>query len=116
MLSVNLDQCVYWGFIFWGLQFSLILQLLPSVLFLLQSLKLREVFNLDHPYSNFLLKNLTIVSGSDMVDLTFHNFVSYKENISKVSGPEVLEVLGSSKDWGMQWRVGKERRRHDNVR
>uniref|UniRef100_A0A8C3NFP0 Phosphoinositide phospholipase C n=1 Tax=Geospiza parvula TaxID=87175 RepID=A0A8C3NFP0_GEOPR len=58
-----------------------------------KSLKLREVFNLDHPNSTFLLKNLTIVSGSDMVDLTFHNFVSYKEDICKVSGPEVLEMV-----------------------
>lgn len=33
---------------------------------------------------NFLLKTLTVVSGPDMVDLTFHNFVSYKENVGKV--------------------------------
>lgn len=51
---------------------------------LLQSQKLREVFNLDFPDNNFLLKTLTVVSGPDMVDLTFHNFVSYKENVGKV--------------------------------
>ncbi|OWK57502.1 1-phosphatidylinositol 4,5-bisphosphate phosphodiesterase beta-2 [Lonchura striata] len=73
-------------------KFSLILQLLPSVLFLLQSLKLREVFNLDYPYSTFLLKNLTIVSGPDMVDLTFHNFVSYKENICKDWAEDIMAI------------------------
>lgn len=51
---------------------------------LLQSQKLREVFNMDFPDNNFLLKTLTVVSGPDMVDLTFHNFVSYKENVGKV--------------------------------
>lgn len=66
----------------------LILPSSPSVLFLLQCQKLREVFNLDYPHSTFLLKTLTIVSGPDMVDLTFHNFVSYKENVGKVLGPE----------------------------
>lgn len=35
---------------------------------------------------NFLLKTLTVVSGPDMVDLTFHNFVSYKDNVGKVCG------------------------------
>uniref|UniRef100_A0A670XM51 Phosphoinositide phospholipase C n=1 Tax=Pseudonaja textilis TaxID=8673 RepID=A0A670XM51_PSETE len=46
--------------------------------------KLREVFNLDFPNNNFLHKILTVVSGPDMVDLTFHNFVSYKENVGKL--------------------------------
>lgn len=50
----------------------------------LQNHKLREVFNLDFPNNNFLHKILTVVSGPDMVDLTFHNFVSYKENVGKV--------------------------------
>ncbi|NXH44231.1 PLCB2 phosphodiesterase, partial [Dicaeum eximium] len=53
---------------------------------------LREVFNLDYPYSTFLLKNLTIVSGSDMVDLTFHNFVSYKENICKDWAEDIMAI------------------------
>ncbi|NXU16057.1 PLCB2 phosphodiesterase, partial [Pardalotus punctatus] len=58
-----------------------------------KSLKLREVFNLDHPYSTFLLKTLTIVSGPDMVDLTFHNFVSYKENIGKDWAEDIMAIV-----------------------
>ncbi|NWS31738.1 PLCB2 phosphodiesterase, partial [Polioptila caerulea] len=57
-----------------------------------KSLKLREVFNLDYPYSTFLLKTLTIVSGPDMVDLTFHNFVSYKENICKDWAEDIMAI------------------------
>lgn len=72
--------------------FSLLLSvfLLNVLLFInfyiypLQNHKLREVFNLDFPNNNFLHKILTVVSGPDMVDLTFHNFVSYKENVGKV--------------------------------
>uniref|UniRef100_A0A8C3UN92 1-phosphatidylinositol 4,5-bisphosphate phosphodiesterase n=1 Tax=Catharus ustulatus TaxID=91951 RepID=A0A8C3UN92_CATUS len=56
------------------------------------SLKLREVFNLDHPYSTFLQKTLTIVSGPDMVDLTFHNFVSYKENICQDWAEDIMAI------------------------
>ncbi|KAM4828974.1 1-phosphatidylinositol 4,5-bisphosphate phosphodiesterase beta-2 [Thomomys bottae] len=48
-----------------------------------KSQKLRDVFNMDFPDNHFLLKALTVVSGPDMVDLTFHNFVSYKENVGK---------------------------------
>ncbi|NWW70684.1 PLCB2 phosphodiesterase, partial [Climacteris rufus] len=55
--------------------------------------KLREVFNLDHPHSTFLLKSLTIVSGPDMVDLTFHNFVSYKENIGKDWAEDIMAMV-----------------------
>lgn len=86
-LAVNLGQCLDW-FLFFSGTVCLILPSSPSVLFLLQCQKLREVFNLDYPHSTFLLKTLTIVSGPDMVDLTFHNFVSYKENVGKVLGPE----------------------------
>ncbi|NWW02688.1 PLCB2 phosphodiesterase, partial [Oreocharis arfaki] len=57
-----------------------------------KSLKLREVFNLDYPYSTFLLKTLTIVSGPDMVDLTFHNFVSYRENISQDWAEDIMAI------------------------
>ncbi|NXR53845.1 PLCB2 phosphodiesterase, partial [Hippolais icterina] len=57
-----------------------------------KSLKLREVFNLDYPFSTFLLKTLTIVSGPDMVDLTFHNFVSYKENICKDWAEDIMAI------------------------
>ncbi|NXW63035.1 PLCB2 phosphodiesterase, partial [Eurystomus gularis] len=55
--------------------------------------KLREVFNLDYPYSTFLLKTLTIVSGPDMVDLTFHNFVSYKENVGKSWAEDIMAIV-----------------------
>ncbi|XP_068961836.1 1-phosphatidylinositol 4,5-bisphosphate phosphodiesterase beta-2 [Petaurus breviceps papuanus] len=54
--------------------------------------KLREVFNLDFPDNTFLLKTLTVVSGPDMVDLTFHNFVSYKENVSKDWAEDVMAL------------------------
>nr|XP_033809302.1 1-phosphatidylinositol 4,5-bisphosphate phosphodiesterase beta-2 isoform X2 [Geotrypetes seraphini] len=58
-----------------------------------KSQKLRDVFNLDFPENNFLAKTLTIVSGSDMVDLTFHNFVSYKENVGKDWAADVLTIV-----------------------
>ncbi|XP_015282696.1 PREDICTED: 1-phosphatidylinositol 4,5-bisphosphate phosphodiesterase beta-2-like, partial [Gekko japonicus] len=57
-----------------------------------KSQKLREVFNLDFPDNNFLLKTLTVVSGPDMVDLTFHNFVSYKENVGKSWAEDILAI------------------------
>ncbi|NWX43213.1 PLCB2 phosphodiesterase, partial [Steatornis caripensis] len=55
--------------------------------------KLREVFNLDFPHSTFLLKTLTVVSGPDMVDLTFHNFVSYKENVGKSWAEDIMAIV-----------------------
>ncbi|XP_059560905.1 1-phosphatidylinositol 4,5-bisphosphate phosphodiesterase beta-2 [Myotis daubentonii] len=58
-----------------------------------KSQKLREVFNLDFPDNNFLLKTLTVVSGPDMVDLTFHNFVSYKENVGKDWAEDILALV-----------------------
>ncbi|XP_006831966.1 PREDICTED: 1-phosphatidylinositol 4,5-bisphosphate phosphodiesterase beta-2 [Chrysochloris asiatica] len=57
-----------------------------------KSQKLRDVFNMDFPDNNFLLKTLTVVSGPDMVDLTFHNFVSYKENVGKDWAQDVLAL------------------------
>ncbi|NWI14922.1 PLCB2 phosphodiesterase, partial [Crypturellus soui] len=60
---------------------------------LLQCQKLREVFNLDYPHSTFLLKTLTVVSGPDMVDLTFHNFVSYKENVGKSWAEDIMAIV-----------------------
>uniref|UniRef100_A0AAX7TQT6 Phosphoinositide phospholipase C n=1 Tax=Astatotilapia calliptera TaxID=8154 RepID=A0AAX7TQT6_ASTCA len=41
--------------------------------------KVRNVFNLDFPDSNHLAKTLTIVSGPDTVNLTYHNFFASKE-------------------------------------
>ncbi|XP_062946273.1 1-phosphatidylinositol 4,5-bisphosphate phosphodiesterase beta-2 isoform X1 [Cynocephalus volans] len=58
-----------------------------------KSQKLRDVFNLDFPDNNFLLKTLTVVSGPDMVDLTFHNFVSYKENVGKDWAQDILALV-----------------------
>ncbi|XP_062974944.1 1-phosphatidylinositol 4,5-bisphosphate phosphodiesterase beta-2 [Elgaria multicarinata webbii] len=58
-----------------------------------KSQKLREVFNLDFPDNNFLLKTLTVVSGPDMVDLTFHNFVSYKENVGKSWADDIMGIV-----------------------
>ncbi|KAM8920846.1 1-phosphatidylinositol 4,5-bisphosphate phosphodiesterase beta-2 [Pelodytes ibericus] len=58
-----------------------------------KSQKLREVFNLDFPENNFLAKTLTIVIGPDMVDLTFHNFVSYKEHVNKDWAADILEIV-----------------------
>ncbi|XP_047396995.1 1-phosphatidylinositol 4,5-bisphosphate phosphodiesterase beta-2 isoform X1 [Sciurus carolinensis] len=57
-----------------------------------KSQKLRDVFNLDFPDNHFLLKTLTVVSGPDMVELTFHNFVSYKENVGKDWAEDVLAL------------------------
>ncbi|XP_055453482.1 1-phosphatidylinositol 4,5-bisphosphate phosphodiesterase beta-2 isoform X2 [Psammomys obesus] len=57
-----------------------------------KSQKLREVFNMDFPDNHFLLKAFTVVSGPDMVDLTFHNFVSYKENVGKDWAEDVLAL------------------------
>ncbi|KAM5129759.1 1-phosphatidylinositol 4,5-bisphosphate phosphodiesterase beta-2 [Mantella aurantiaca] len=58
-----------------------------------KSQKLREVFNLDFPENNFLAKTLCIVTGTDMVDLTFHNFVSYKENVGKDWATDILAII-----------------------
>ncbi|XP_036042323.1 1-phosphatidylinositol 4,5-bisphosphate phosphodiesterase beta-2 isoform X3 [Onychomys torridus] len=57
-----------------------------------KSQKLREVFNMDFPDNHFLQKALTVVSGPDMVDLTFHNFVSYKENVGKDWAEDILDL------------------------
>nr|XP_060616268.1 1-phosphatidylinositol 4,5-bisphosphate phosphodiesterase beta-2 [Anolis sagrei ordinatus] len=58
-----------------------------------KSQKLREVFNLDFPENNFFLKTLTVVSGPDIVDLTFHNFVSYKENVGKDWADDIMAIV-----------------------
>ncbi|XP_074921574.1 1-phosphatidylinositol 4,5-bisphosphate phosphodiesterase beta-2 isoform X7 [Chelonoidis abingdonii] len=58
-----------------------------------KSQKLRDVFNLDFPDNNFLLKTLTVVTGTDMVDLTFHNFVSYKENVGKSWAEDIIAIV-----------------------
>ncbi|KAE8289770.1 1-phosphatidylinositol 4,5-bisphosphate phosphodiesterase beta-2 [Larimichthys crocea] len=45
--------------------------------------KVRNVFNLDFPESNHLAKTLTIVSGPDTVNLTYHNFFASKEKVTQ---------------------------------
>ena len=54
---------------------------------------------MDFPDNHFLLKALTVVSGPDMVDLTFHNFVSYKENVGKVHWQHMGRVLALGTAW-----------------
>uniref|UniRef100_A0AAR2M0V7 Phosphoinositide phospholipase C n=1 Tax=Pygocentrus nattereri TaxID=42514 RepID=A0AAR2M0V7_PYGNA len=44
--------------------------------------KVRNVFNMDFPDSNHLAKALTIVSGPDMVNLTYHNFFAAKDKVN----------------------------------
>lgn len=46
--------------------------------------KVRNVFNLDFPNSDHLVKTLTVVTGPDMVNLTYHNFFAYKEKVTQV--------------------------------
>ncbi|XP_018414761.1 PREDICTED: 1-phosphatidylinositol 4,5-bisphosphate phosphodiesterase beta-2 [Nanorana parkeri] len=58
-----------------------------------KSQKLREVFNMDFPENNFLAKTLCVVAGPDMVDLTFHNFVSYKENVGKDWASDIMAIV-----------------------
>ncbi|XP_056402894.1 1-phosphatidylinositol 4,5-bisphosphate phosphodiesterase beta-2 isoform X4 [Hyla sarda] len=58
-----------------------------------KSQKLRDVFNMDFPDNTFLAKTLCFVTGSDMVDLTFHNFVSYKEHVGKDWATDIMTIL-----------------------
>ena len=62
--------------------------------FLSQHPKVRNVLNLDFPDSNHLAKALTIVSGPDMVNLTYHNFFAPKEKLTQVIN--LLNTLGIS--------------------
>lgn len=50
-----------------------------------QHTKVRNVFNMDFPDSNHLTKTLTIVSGPDTVNLTYHNFFASKDKVSQVT-------------------------------
>uniref|UniRef100_A0AAQ4P7M5 Phosphoinositide phospholipase C n=1 Tax=Gasterosteus aculeatus aculeatus TaxID=481459 RepID=A0AAQ4P7M5_GASAC len=50
-----------------------------SLFCLSQHTKVRNVFNMDFPDSNHLTKTLTIVSGPDTVNLTYHNFFASKD-------------------------------------
>ncbi|XP_038150427.1 1-phosphatidylinositol 4,5-bisphosphate phosphodiesterase beta-2 isoform X1 [Cyprinodon tularosa] len=54
--------------------------------------KVRNVFNLDFPDSNHLAKTLTIVSGPDMVNLTYHNFFASKEKVTQNWADDILSI------------------------
>ncbi|XP_074547434.1 1-phosphatidylinositol 4,5-bisphosphate phosphodiesterase beta-2 [Halichoeres trimaculatus] len=54
--------------------------------------KVRNVFNLDFPDSNHLAKTLTIVSGPDMVNLTYHNFFASKEKLTQNWANDILAI------------------------
>uniref|UniRef100_H3DJB0 Phosphoinositide phospholipase C n=1 Tax=Tetraodon nigroviridis TaxID=99883 RepID=H3DJB0_TETNG len=54
--------------------------------------KVRNVFNLDFPDSNHLAKTLTIVSGPDTVNLTYHNFFACKEKLAQNWASDILAL------------------------
>ncbi|XP_043554255.1 1-phosphatidylinositol 4,5-bisphosphate phosphodiesterase beta-2-like isoform X1 [Chiloscyllium plagiosum] len=54
--------------------------------------KIREIFNVENPESNFYSKCLTVVSGPDFVNLTFDNFVAFKANVVKGWADEILNL------------------------
>ncbi|KAJ8399144.1 hypothetical protein AAFF_G00415230 [Aldrovandia affinis] len=54
--------------------------------------KVRNVFNMDFPDSHHLAKALTIVTGLDMVNLTYHNFFAYKEKITQDWASDILAI------------------------
>ncbi|XP_028833440.1 1-phosphatidylinositol 4,5-bisphosphate phosphodiesterase beta-2 isoform X2 [Denticeps clupeoides] len=55
--------------------------------------KVRNVLNMDFPDSNHLAKALTVVSGSDMVTLTYHNFFAQKEKVSQNWAADILAIV-----------------------
>ncbi|XP_030622930.1 1-phosphatidylinositol 4,5-bisphosphate phosphodiesterase beta-2 [Chanos chanos] len=55
--------------------------------------KVRNVFNLDFPDSNYLAKTLTIVSGPDMVNLTYRNFFAHKEKVTQNWAEDILNIV-----------------------
>ncbi|XP_029316401.1 1-phosphatidylinositol 4,5-bisphosphate phosphodiesterase beta-2 [Cottoperca gobio] len=54
--------------------------------------KVRNVFNMDFPDSNHLAKTLTIVSGPDTVNLTYHNFFASKEKVTQNWANDILAI------------------------
>uniref|UniRef100_A0A8C7RQG5 Phosphoinositide phospholipase C n=1 Tax=Oncorhynchus mykiss TaxID=8022 RepID=A0A8C7RQG5_ONCMY len=54
--------------------------------------KVRNVFNLDFPNSDHLVKTLTVVTGPDMVNLTYHNFFAYKEKVTQNWAADILSI------------------------
>lgn len=64
-----------------------VLVMIFSVVCLSKHSKIRNVFNMDFPDSNHLAKTLTLVSGPDTVNLTYHNFFASKEKVTQVISP-----------------------------
>ncbi|KAM8916001.1 1-phosphatidylinositol 4,5-bisphosphate phosphodiesterase beta-2 [Spinachia spinachia] len=54
--------------------------------------KVRNVFNMDFPDSNHLAKVLTIVSGPDTVNLTYHNFFASKDKVAQNWANDILAI------------------------
>ncbi|KAK5857231.1 hypothetical protein PBY51_010489 [Eleginops maclovinus] len=54
--------------------------------------KVRNVFNMDFPDSNHLAKTLTLVSGPDTVNLTYHNFFASKEKVIQNWANDILAI------------------------
>uniref|UniRef100_A0A8C2ZRP5 1-phosphatidylinositol 4,5-bisphosphate phosphodiesterase n=1 Tax=Cyclopterus lumpus TaxID=8103 RepID=A0A8C2ZRP5_CYCLU len=54
--------------------------------------KVRNVFNMDFPDSNHLAKTLTIVTGPDTVNLTYHNFFASKEKVTQNWANDILAI------------------------
>ncbi|XP_067310997.1 1-phosphatidylinositol 4,5-bisphosphate phosphodiesterase beta-2 [Pseudorasbora parva] len=53
--------------------------------------KVRNVFNMDFPDSHHLAKTLTIVTGTDTVNLTYHNFFASKE-VAQMWADDILAI------------------------
>ncbi|XP_041928275.1 1-phosphatidylinositol 4,5-bisphosphate phosphodiesterase beta-2 [Alosa sapidissima] len=54
--------------------------------------KVRNVLNMDFPDSNHLAKTMTVVSGPDMVNLTYHNFFANKEKVVQNWEADILAM------------------------
>ncbi|KAI4875134.1 hypothetical protein NFI96_000861 [Prochilodus magdalenae] len=54
--------------------------------------KVRNVFNMDFPDSNYLAKAFTIVSGPDMVNLTYYNFFAAKDKVVQNWADDILAI------------------------
>ncbi|XP_077587715.1 1-phosphatidylinositol 4,5-bisphosphate phosphodiesterase beta-2 [Stigmatopora nigra] len=54
--------------------------------------KVRNVFNLDFPESNHMAKMLTVISGLDMVNLTYHNFFASKDKMTQNWANDILAI------------------------
>ncbi|XP_051578768.1 1-phosphatidylinositol 4,5-bisphosphate phosphodiesterase beta-2-like [Myxocyprinus asiaticus] len=54
--------------------------------------KVRNVFNMDFPDSHHLAKALTIVTGPDTVNLTYHNFFAAKE-VAQTWADDILAIV-----------------------